>query len=475
MYPEAQPDPAADPRRSGNVASISAKNGSTLHCLWISRDIPFPQDAGDRIYSANMASTLARAGVCVSFLGYAGDITAQPPSLSAKWPVETVALTGHKRGKMRSLLSTLPLTAALHATGEYHALLQNMLDGQWDLIVIDGYASGWALDVCLAAQQDAVRRDLRRPTLVYLSHNHEESIWRAMAAQRQGGVLKQLASWQNYLKVRALERKLVCEVDLVSAITDEDAQAYSDQQCGTPAIALTPGYSGYSQPHRSITTETPRDVVLVGSFRWVVKQENLRRFLELADARFHENGMRFHVIGDVPQALLDELRPSLRATQFHGFVDDTAPYFDAARLAVVPEIIGGGFKLKYLDYLFARLPIATIGEAAAGLPRTIRANMICRDNLAQLVDAIIEAIDEPERLNTMQERAFIAAQALFDWKDRGIALRQAVEAVRAGRPAVDVLALQDPSELSPRNLRRFSPSFSRSRDMTPSTALDSHI
>ncbi|HEY4350030.1 MAG TPA: glycosyltransferase family 4 protein, partial [Paraburkholderia sp.] len=450
MHPESQ----ADLRRPDLAVSLDHVNqpttGRTLRCLWISRDVPFPQDAGDRIYSANMAYTLAEAGVSVCFLGYAGDTSQQPESWSAKWPIETNALASNKRGRFSALLSHLPLAAATHATNEYKALLHDRLADQWDLIVIDSYGSGWALDTCLAAQHDAVQRGARRPTLVYLSHNHEESIWHTMAAQKKGSLPKRVALWQNYLKVRALEHKLVDKVDLISAITDEDAQTYAHQQHGTPTVALTPGYSGWSVPHRDITTATPRNVVLVGSFRWVVKQENLRRFLDLADARFKENDIRFDVIGDVPQALLDELQPKMQATHFHGFVNDIAPYFDAARLAIVPEVIGGGFKLKYLDYLFARVPIATIGEAAAGLPQDIRDNMICRDELAQLVDAIIEAIDQTESLNAMQEQAFTAAQALFDWKDRGLALRQAVEAVAAGRPAHSSVVLPGPRELSPR-------------------------
>ncbi len=300
---------------------------------------------------------------------------------------------------------------------------------------------------CLTAREQAKQLGSKPPTLVYLSHNHEESIWRAMYSQSQASVPKRVALWQNYLKVRALERRLVANVDLVAAITEEDAQRYAHQSAGKPTVTLTPGYTGWSAPARSIDASTPRRVVLVGSFRWVVKQENLRRFLELADARFKLHDIAFDVIGDVPTALLDELRPSLQATHFHGFVDDIAPYFAAARMAVVPEVIGGGFKLKYLDYLFARVPIATIGEAAAGLPQAIRDNMLACDDLPRLVDAIIENIDRTDYLNVMQTQAFEAAHALFDWKDRGVALRKAAEALQVTTPSSAVSDIKLPRAL----------------------------
>jgi hypothetical protein len=42
-----------------------------MKCLWLSRILPFPQTAGDRIYSLNLAKSLARAGAEVTFVGFA--------------------------------------------------------------------------------------------------------------------------------------------------------------------------------------------------------------------------------------------------------------------------------------------------------------------------------------------------------------------------------------------------------------------
>ena len=254
-------------------------------------------------------------------------------------------------------------------------------------------------------------------------------MWKAMARESRVSLPKKLALWQNYCKVRALERRLIGSVDLITTITAEDAHAYAMQAADKRTVVLTPGYSGWIAPDREISGDGPCRVVLMGSFRWVVKQENLRRFVEMADEAFAKEGIQFDVIGDVPQALLDQLQPVARATKFHGFVEDIAPFFSKARLAVVPELIGGGFKLKILDYVFGRIPVASITAAAAGLPDSIRMNMLCRDDLRQLVDSIIQVIRKPWQLNTMQQQAFAAAQMHFQWRDRGQQLRHAVESL----------------------------------------------
>ena len=102
-------------------------------------------------------------------------------------------------------------------------------------------------------------------------------------------------------------------------------------------------------------------------------------------------------------------------------------------MAVVPELIGGGFKLKFLDYIFARLPIATLAHATAGFPAAVREATLARDDLESLVRATVEHIDNFRALNRMQECAYSAAESSFDWKDRGLWLQQAVARTRQER------------------------------------------
>lgn len=399
-----------------------------MKCLWIARDLPFPLDAGDKVYSANMSRAVNEAGVQVRFFGFGSTVAVKADD----WPVETCTVDGQKNGMLRGLFSWMPLAAAIHDTSSYRRALDKQLEQPWDVIVLDSYGSGWALEACVKARRAAFGN---KPLLVYLSHNHEENLWHAMARDSRGTPLKKAMLWLNYRKVRALERQILEVVDLVTAITEEDAQAYADQTGRKAITVLTPGYSGKMAPEREIDINSPCRVVLVGSFRWVVKQENLRRFLEIADKPFLQQGVRLDVIGDVPPALLNELRPLTKAAEFHGFVDDVSPFFEAARMAVVPEFIGGGFKLKYLDYIFSRVPVASISAAAAGLPDAIRSNILCRDNLKQLVDAIIEYADEPVHLNRMQQQAFAEARTLFQWKDRGAQFKQALDQLQNFRTA----------------------------------------
>ena len=403
------------PRDSTVRAAISQRASVPMQrprCLWIARYIPYPLDAGAKVYSAKLAESLAAQGAQVRFLGI-GDRDSIPPSSSQ---VDWIPIGDIRRSNLRALFSRLPNAAAVDATDAYTRAVQKQLDEEWDVIVLDGYGTGWALDLCTRYR---ARRANGAVSLVHVSHNHEEHLWRSMVWDSRTSPLRKWALWQNYRKVRRLERQIVASADLLTTVTDEDAESLGAKAGVARTLTLTPGYDGQIVQERRIGASTPRRVVLMGSFRWVVKQENLSRFIELADASFCQHGIELDVVGDVPDELLSTLRRQVRATRFHGFVEDASQLLASARIAVVPEAIGGGFKLKFLDYFFARVPVATLTKAAAGLPQEVRQQTLSSGSLQQLVESIVSHIDRLDELNQMQEQCFNLSSARFSWPDRG--------------------------------------------------------
>ncbi len=401
-----------------------------MRCLWIARYIPYPLDDGAKVYSANLAQSLADAGVFVRFMGLGSPGAVPAAAASVEW----LAVPGGKRSKALAAFNAWPIAAAIDATNAYRSLLEAQLQQPWDAVVLDGYGTGWALDRCVAYRNEA---RTQRPLLVHVSHNHEENLWRLMAGEARGSALKRLALRSNANKVSALERRMVRNVDLLTTITDEDRCSLGAGLEQERSLALTPGYTGWVAAERRITTSTPRRVIIIGSFQWVVKQENLARFVEIADPLFKKHGIELDIVGDVPRALLSMLRTRCRATYFHGFANDVAPFLGRARMAIVPESIGGGFKLKFLDYIFGRVPVATLSQAAAGLPQDLRRMMLSHDSLAGLIEEVVSRIDQVDELNLMQEGAFALGKAQFNWSARGEQFRQAIAAMRQRSVRVD--------------------------------------
>ncbi|MEZ5659036.1 MAG: glycosyltransferase [Burkholderiaceae bacterium] len=412
--------------------------------LWIMREMPWPVVSGDRVYSSGLVRAVADAGIKLRVLAHAGpgrEIGPRHPLIC--WQ----SITGGTRSPhWVALTGQHPVTAGIHDTGDARAQLERVLVAQrFDAIVFDQLGSGWALDLVAEACARLHARDLDMPKLIYLAHNHETKVWADMAAHAGGSWLRRLVVRRNAAKVARLERRLVHTVDTIACITHEDARAFTADGAERAPVVITPGYDGRVVGARTIDDDTPRRVAMVGSFDWAIKQENLRQFLAAADPLFAAAGVHFDVVGKVPDGLRSALEPRLKATTLHGFVDDPSSIFARARLAVVPELIGGGFKLKLLDYLFSRMPVASIAAAVAGMPDELRSRMILADDCEGLARAILAAIDDTADLDRRQQESFMLASAAYRWLDRGMALRDSVYgAPLPVEPEAPLEALDDP-------------------------------
>jgi glycosyltransferase involved in cell wall biosynthesis len=287
----------------------------------------------------------------------------------------------------------------------------------WDWIVIDQAACAWALGMTATHQK-----------IAYIAHNHEAAVRRQVAGDRGGSLPMRLALKWDALKYARMERALCRRADLVSAITPRDAAVFRTDFPGKPVCVLPPGYQGEAPAGypRELTAETPRRVVLAGAFEWLAKRRNLEAFLNAAAAPFQRAGIAFQVVGKAEPAWFAALAKQHPWASFQANVPSVSPYLDQARIGLIPEALGGGFKLKALDYIFRGLPLASVEAALSGVPVDPRTEAISAPDPASLAEAVAAKIDDLAFLNHAARRALDACRDAFHWEDRGATLRRAL-------------------------------------------------
>jgi glycosyltransferase involved in cell wall biosynthesis len=382
---------------------------------------PEPRYNGQYVYSGGLIDSVAAAGGEVEVLGLRRPESPRSNGARSRHVVWWLP-SDSPHSRWGSLASTLPNIAYRCRTSGMRRMLDKLLRRDaWDGIVFDGLSAGWALPAVL--DHYAGRRD--RPRLIYVSHNHEGSL-RSQIAESQPLFLKRQAVRLDALKVSRLERELVDAVDLVTAITQEDLTLYRRQSRDKAMDVLTPGYCGRRVGERRISAALPRRAVIVGSFDWIAKRMNLAEFVGVADPLFADSDVELQAVGSGDEAFLEQLRRQTLATRLTGTVPDIEPYLDQARIAIVPERSGGGFKLKVLEYVFNRVPVFALAGSFAGVPLRHNDSAMLFSDHAALAHGVLEAIDDVDRLNRLQERAFATCADRFDWSSRG---RQIVAAI----------------------------------------------
>ena len=87
-----------------------------------------------------------------------------------------------------------------------------------------------------------------RPVRVFISQNHEASVTRSQWRDTSQSMLVRAYMWQNWLKTIRLERAVARNSDLITTVTDVDAERFARDVQDVPLMPLTPGYDGVRLP-----------------------------------------------------------------------------------------------------------------------------------------------------------------------------------------------------------------------------------
>jgi glycosyltransferase involved in cell wall biosynthesis len=404
-----------------------------LSILWLGRIIPIPFNAGDRVYSAQLAGAVARRGAQVVFLGLENPDERGGSLADLEPRVQWKTVPGAAHSRLRSLFSPLPMVGARFATLQYRqAIARELESNDYDVVVFDQYGMSWAVTLVQTLARN-------QPLLVQVAHNFETALNDQIARSFSGDFLRKWLLRENARKTRLAEQHLAHSCRLLVTLTEEDRAALSELNPALACIVLPPGYAGVRLAARTWNETIPRRAIIVGSFRWIAKQINLERLLEAANVAFTRHQIELHVVGFVPDQLLSRLQFRFPWVVFRGFVDDLGEECSRARIALIPEEVGGGFKLKTLDYIFSRVPVASVEAALNGIPDRLKSHFIVASDIEALLARIITAIDEIERLDQMQKRAFELAEDLFDWDANGRRLLDALSFMLTDRPTEHAL------------------------------------
>jgi glycosyltransferase involved in cell wall biosynthesis len=284
----------------------------------------------------------------------------------------------------------------------------------FDVVILDHYAMVWAIDYIQKSERNGVR-----PLVAYIAHNFETGVSAEIVRNFRGNPFRKAALHGNARKVANAERGLARIADIVVTLTTEDAKSLASLSPSNAKLVLPPGYNGPRAPHRQIVQATPRRVAIVGDYHWMAKQINLSAFIESADSILQNAGVGLDVVGEGPDSFRKAQGASVKATRFHGFVEDVGEFLAAQRFGLVIEKTGGGFKLKTLDYIFNGVPIAAIRGSISGLPLTPGLDYLSFESMRELGEGVVALIDDIERLNSMQQAAYKKCESGFDWSDRG--------------------------------------------------------
>ena len=393
-----------------------------MRCLWLTRQYPWPASSGSLLYAHNLMTGLARTGVELTVLCLDARESEERQTPASQESIHWIRLPNRTRGRLLSVFSSLPSASFRIATPEYRKELRVVIQQDWDAIIANQISMGWVLPFLQSRWRDA----RYRAPLFFVTHNHETSVKTEVAEAYVGSSIMRAGLYYDALKNRRQERQMIHAASMTSAITAADCDQFQRDFPGKRFVVLNPGYDGKRVSRRAITGDTPRRVVILGSLDWIGKQQNLRSFLQACNDLFRRKGIEVQIIGFAPPAFAEEVGGWASCARFIGRVPDFTPYLQEARIGVMPDTVGSGFKHKYLSYIFNGLPVATIGSQLRDLPVVPGEDVLTADTPLGLADVVAAAVDNLDLLNRLQTSALAKCDGLFDWSETAQTFRAAL-------------------------------------------------
>jgi len=210
--------------------------------------------------------------------------------------------------------------------------------------------------------------DLAGAPVVFREHNLEH-VWMKRYAARLGPRPAGLYARTQVGRLRKAEAALVRQAALALALQTEEAKELRALAPGTRVEVLPVGVdlSAYPEP----APDQPPVVLLAGSFGWAPNVDGAIHFMREGWARVIARvpSARLRIVGKDPPRSVHREADKL-GVEVVGYVESFPEQLRRATVFVVPLWVGAGVRVKIVEALAARVPIAATRLAAEGLGLT---------------------------------------------------------------------------------------------------------
>jgi glycosyltransferase involved in cell wall biosynthesis len=265
-------------------------------------------------------------------------------------------------------------------------------------------------------------------TVVFDAHNVEGILRSQMESAKTDwsryigfGAFKRFVLRRNLEK---LESRAVNTADLVWACSDLDKElllnAYGAAiKCF--AVPNTINVDNYLYKTRELETgswaDKPLAIVYMGSYSYLPNSVAALTLMTevMPILRNKSNGVKLYLVGRSPTPDMVAYAQSHHDIVITGSVDSIEPYLSMACVLAMPIGLGSGTRLKVLEGFAARRPIVSTSKGAEGLEIEDGANIIIREEPAQIAQAILDLWQNTDLRARICDSGFCLVKDRYSW------------------------------------------------------------
>ncbi len=256
--------------------------------------------------------------------------------------------------------------------------------------------------------------------IVIREHNFECLIYERYAAV-EPNPFKKLVAKIHGARLRREETQML-QGAAIAAITEEDALAMRSVAPGADIRVIPAGVDGLYFRPSEIALQEPGSVLWIGSMDWDPNFDAISHFLENIFPKIRKAipSAIFTLIGGGQARLAKLLEKTEQAhpgsTRALGIVPDIRDYLARSSVLVVPLRIGGGMRLKLLEFFAAgKATVSTRIGAEGNLAKDGR-ELLLRDSDDEFASGVVQLLQDEKLRRQIGDDARALIEQRYTWQ-----------------------------------------------------------
>lgn len=402
-----------------------------MNILVISPAHPYPTDSGAKIRIFELLKALSKSNriTLISLVPEASAIE----NLEEKLPflhriIPALHIATKRQTIVKWIFSSLPYRYCKMRNSKFKNLIQEqVLSGCYDIIYLNFLDSTQNLPSQKANSLyvlDQHNNDITWYKSFSLSNNFAKRLFSKINSERQ-------------LKRNNLDYQ---QIDLCVGVSEEDISA-TTSQLGSPMeflhIANGVNISTFSRTN----IQHSNTIIFCGSLDVEMNTSAVIHFVQHIFPTIVQklDNVRLLIVGRSPSKEIIGLQkhPNISV---HADVESVIPYYEQAKVAILPFLHGGGSKLKVLEAIAMEVEIVSTEAGMVGIPDEIRNRLsICKsdDDFAKCIIHKLRCdFSEPAQKKRLKDlRNLVTIE--YSWNKQGDKLAQAILEMHTARVGPD--------------------------------------
>ena len=374
-----------------------------MRILYLTYQIPLPQDNGDRIYTSSLLRELTRNSHDVHLVVFDENTENFANATSCDefpYASQLTTVPFSPKSHSRAFFSFRPGMIANRYSRPYIRAVRAILEREepFDAILVNHFKMAYLVE--------NIQEQVSNVPIILITQNAESPLCKTIYENHRNPI-KKVAYYLDWIKMRSYEPRYLKQYHAVTGICQEDSD-YFLRQYGLPNVTvLTPSIDLAEYRAKLPDSTKHRTVIVCGSFLWEPKKLNLLHLLncEKFDL-FSKNSVTLKIVGNANPMFVKHVNATYKGVHMTGWISDVREHYADCSIALIPELMGGGFKLKILEAAALKKAIVGLKGAVTAAGFEAGTHYIEAKQINDLVEKTIDLMDAPKQIELLTKNAY---------------------------------------------------------------------